>query len=452
VIRFGVVLSVVLIAIGLLVTGVVAGSLLLVVISIGVALLAFLVLIGVVISFRHEIFGRTPLDIDSAQPSLKEPAVHGAMARSAAQAGPAMATSRPSQETRRGQDRSGRPQDDVGDRPRGKQPPAQPVPKAAPAETADRGQQTATTAAKAQPAAPLPKAPTKAEPAAAAPSGSRAGQDESAERDRSTGNFEGSDRNALAAQHGAARLDRPSGEQPAEQPHAEPRRPSRLERESARAAGSRPAAPDPSSSGGRSADAADRPEVFRPAAAGAAVSGAAAKPAPAATPAGGGARTGEPDADATASDSAAEPARAKAGQVVTGSASTDLASADLAGNEQVDKQQVGTKQAVGTEPDAPVAEGQAGAGEPGQAAAASQPASDGHDDGAARESSVAGDDEMQVSVVPGITRYHKSDCQLIRFLSADDLDVMTKRAATEAGCVPCKACKPDQFASGATSG
>jgi hypothetical protein len=510
VIRFGVVLSVVLIAIGLLVTGVVAGSLLLVVISIGVALLAFLVLIGVVISFRHEIFGRTPLDIDSAQPSLKEPAVHGAMARSAAQAGPAMATSRPSHETaarpgakqavrpgaeqavrpgaeqaarpgaeqaarpgaeqaarpgaeqaarpprvwpaeRRGQDRSGRPQDDVGDRSRGNQPPAQPVPKPAPAETADRGQQTATTRAKAQPA-PLPKAPTKAERAAPAPSGSRAGQDEPAERERSTGNFEGSDRNVLAAQHGAARLDRPSGEQPAEQAHAEPRRPSRLERESARAAGSRPAAPDPSSSGGRSADAAERPEVFRPAATGAAVSGAAAKPAPAATPAGGGARTGEPDADATASDSAAGPARAQAGQVVTGSASTDLASADLAGNEQVDTQQVGTKQAVGTEPDAPVAEGQAGAGEPGQAAATSQPASDGHDDGAARESSAAGDDEMQVSVVPGITRYHKSDCQLIRFLSADDLDVMTKRAATEAGCVPCKACKPDQFASGATSG
>jgi hypothetical protein len=58
---------------------------------------------------------------------------------------------------------------------------------------------------------------------------------------------------------------------------------------------------------------------------------------------------------------------------------------------------------------------------------------------------------MQVSVVPGITRYHKSDCQLIRFLSADDLEVMTKRAASEAGCVPCKACKPDQAATGATT-
>jgi len=53
-------------------------------------------------------------------------------------------------------------------------------------------------------------------------------------------------------------------------------------------------------------------------------------------------------------------------------------------------------------------------------------------------------DSVQVSVVPGITRYHRSDCLLIRFLSADDLEVMTTQAATESGCVPCKACKPDQ--------
>jgi hypothetical protein len=101
-----------------------------------------------------------------------------------------------------------------------------------------------------------------------------------------------------------------------------------------------------------------------------------------------------------------------------------------------------------------MSEGQAGNGEPAgsQEAPASRPASDDQDNGAAGESSAAGDDEMQVNVVPGITRYHKSDCQLIRFLSADDLEVMTKRAATDAGCVPCKACKPDQVASGATSG
>jgi hypothetical protein len=50
----------------------------------------------------------------------------------------------------------------------------------------------------------------------------------------------------------------------------------------------------------------------------------------------------------------------------------------------------------------------------------------------------------QVSVVPGIARYHRSECLLIRFLSSDDLELMTRQAAIESGCVPCKACKPDE--------
>ena len=54
--------------------------------------------------------------------------------------------------------------------------------------------------------------------------------------------------------------------------------------------------------------------------------------------------------------------------------------------------------------------------------------------------------DLQVSVVPGITRYHRSDCQLIRFLAPDDLEVMSRQAAADGGCVPCKACKPDQEA------
>jgi hypothetical protein len=63
----------------------------------------------------------------------------------------------------------------------------------------------------------------------------------------------------------------------------------------------------------------------------------------------------------------------------------------------------------------------------------------------AKAGEAAGDDgAMQVSVVPGITRYHRSDCQLIRFLAPDDLEVMSRQAAADGGCVPCKACKPDQ--------
>jgi len=53
---------------------------------------------------------------------------------------------------------------------------------------------------------------------------------------------------------------------------------------------------------------------------------------------------------------------------------------------------------------------------------------------------------MQVSVVPGITRYHRSDCLLIRFLAPEDLEVMSRQAAADGGCVPCRACKPDQKA------
>jgi hypothetical protein len=519
VIRFGVVLSVVLIAIGLLVTGVVAGSLLLVVISIGVALLAFLVLIGVVISFRHEIFGRAPVDVTSAQPSLTAPASRGAMARSAAQAEPTMAASRQTQETaaKPGVEQAARPGATQAARPGAQQ--AAGPPRAMPVE---HGQRTATTGPKAQPA-PLSQAQTKVERAAPAPSGSRVSEDESAERERAsaqrarpepaaagpaddgrgTANVD-ANRNRLAVQHGAGRLDRPSQEQSAEQAQAEPRRPSRLERESARAAGSRPAAPDTATPGGRPADAPEKPEVSRAAAARAAVQGPAARPVPAATPGEAGARTGELEADATVGDSAVKPARAQPGLVVTEPAGTDLASAglasaglasaDLAGNEHAGTDQAGTVQAgtdqagtvqagtdqAGTvqadtaqarsgparaglqggpgrtgdqEPEASDAARQAGAGEQvgSQVAAASRPVREG-DDGAANESPATGDDEMQVSVVPGITRYHKSDCQLIRFLSADDLEVMTRRAATEAGCVPCKACKPDQVAAGATSG
>ena len=52
-------------------------------------------------------------------------------------------------------------------------------------------------------------------------------------------------------------------------------------------------------------------------------------------------------------------------------------------------------------------------------------------------------------MVPGITRYHRDDCILIRFLSDDDLERMTREAAVAADCVPCKACQPDTALAGA---
>jgi hypothetical protein len=55
--------------------------------------------------------------------------------------------------------------------------------------------------------------------------------------------------------------------------------------------------------------------------------------------------------------------------------------------------------------------------------------------------------DQRVQVVPGITRYHRDGCILIRFLGPDDLETMTRERAEAAGCVPCKACKPDRAVS-----
>lgn len=51
---------------------------------------------------------------------------------------------------------------------------------------------------------------------------------------------------------------------------------------------------------------------------------------------------------------------------------------------------------------------------------------------------------IMVRIVPGITRYHKEDCLLIRFLAEDDLEVMSLKSANDEGYFACKACKPDQ--------
>ena len=50
----------------------------------------------------------------------------------------------------------------------------------------------------------------------------------------------------------------------------------------------------------------------------------------------------------------------------------------------------------------------------------------------------------EVTVVPGVSRYHRRGCILIRFLSDGDLEIMTRGRAEAAGSVPCKACQPDK--------
>jgi len=83
--------------------------------------------------------------------------------------------------------------------------------------------------------------------------------------------------------------------------------------------------------------------------------------------------------------------------------------------------------------------------EPGEAAAetGADAGNAGPDDGAeadADQSPMGG----AVTVVPGVPRYHRRGCILIRFLGDDDLETMTRREAEAAGLVPCKACQPDK--------
>jgi hypothetical protein len=52
---------------------------------------------------------------------------------------------------------------------------------------------------------------------------------------------------------------------------------------------------------------------------------------------------------------------------------------------------------------------------------------------------------IEVTVVPGVARYHRSECILIRFLGAGDLEIMTRQEAEQAKFAACRACQPDQL-------
>jgi hypothetical protein len=50
----------------------------------------------------------------------------------------------------------------------------------------------------------------------------------------------------------------------------------------------------------------------------------------------------------------------------------------------------------------------------------------------------------EVTIVPGVARYHRSGCILIRFLGGDDIETTSRREAAAKGCKPCRACEPDK--------
>ena len=426
-IRFGLVLSVVLVAIGLLVAGVLAGSLLLVVASIGVAALAFLLLLVVVVISRHEIFGQLAREVPGPGGArvIAPGALSAALAESVtaapglASAGPAVAArvrgpdGDDSQEGK-GQRNGAGPRDRLvttesgggrqvagvraGGKARTGGPAGRTGPDATAASAADRGGasgQPGDLAARVPAAAPISDQPRdELAPAVqlidAAAAKAKAGAQEVMQE-------AASERSDPAASE-QRRRDRPGsrgGARTREQPKAY--QASRLERESARAAGASPAAGSAVGASKQRSPSA-RQGVVKPASS-AAVGVTAKAPAPATTE--------------TAPD---EAAIAPSG---TGPSAGHEGSATSGGPAQ--------------------GKGPAGPG-PSQAGS-----------GRAAEQPSAGE-TMQVTVVPGITRYHRSDCLLIRFLTADDLEVMTKQAAIDGGCVPCKACKPDEETVGLRSG
>jgi hypothetical protein len=49
-------------------------------------------------------------------------------------------------------------------------------------------------------------------------------------------------------------------------------------------------------------------------------------------------------------------------------------------------------------------------------------------------------DSRRVTVVPGVLRYHRDDCILVRFLDEGDVEHLSAAEAERSGCTPCRAC------------
>jgi hypothetical protein len=49
--------------------------------------------------------------------------------------------------------------------------------------------------------------------------------------------------------------------------------------------------------------------------------------------------------------------------------------------------------------------------------------------------------DREVTIVPGVPRYHRPGCSTIRFMDEGDLEKRTLKSAEEAGCAPCEACQ-----------
>jgi len=143
----------------------------------------------------------------------------------------------------------------------------------------------------------------------------------------------------------------------------------------------------------------------------------------------------EPDAAGESGDHRAEPAIRGDDTAATGAGHAADTGAPAGRNQLAEVSGSGEHQ----EPGAPGGAAPSGADRPDGAEAPAETA------GAGADVSTSLDDE--VKMVPGVPRYHRRGCILIRFLSDSDLETIPRRAAKAAGSVPCKACQPDEPAS-----
>jgi hypothetical protein len=161
-------------------------------------------------------------------------------------------------------------------------------------------------------------------------------------------------------------------------------------------------------------------------------------------------RSARPERDTTddkpAPESAAE--SAGTGEDAPAAAADDPAAAspeDSAPGEAAPGEAAPAKTAALTPPGTDLDTGAAeAAAEREPAATAPAPAAKADADAAPGEPSAKQESSSaQVTVVPGVPRYHEKNCILIRFMTDDDLQQMTVAQATEAGCTPCRACHHD---------
>jgi hypothetical protein len=153
-------------------------------------------------------------------------------------------------------------------------------------------------------------------------------------------------------------------------------------------------------------------------------------------PADGAGAAGEPGEAGAAADTAGASAAEAGGEAsaeALGTAEEDAAQEDGAEEDAVEADD-------GAEADGAGASGRAGVASDGGGSADTGASEDA--EGAADEAGTPLDDE--VTIVPGVARYHRRGCILIRFLSDGDLETTTRGGAEATGLVPCKACQPDK--------